>query len=353
MKILLYSDAHFSLNSSILLGTTNSLEGRLNHLIESFRWMYGVAKKRKVDRIVDLGDLVDDFRLTAEEITAVTEALTMNDFVEEIHILGNHERLAEDGTINSVNFVDAIPYHRLVRDIEVNKKEGITYIPYRQIEDGDLDEYPDTKYAFSHLDIYGSDMGTGLVLKTGATPAYLSGKYDYVYNGHVHVHSYIVDFPDKKVVNLGAISGQNFASKGTPHIAILDTKTAEIEFIDNPKALYFVKKSCNTVSDVLKLVNEMNPELDYALQVKVPMSISDEVRDIISKKKFILSGRVRVEADKSQLEEAEDSEIEKVSSTTGGFIKLREFVEAKETLPYDKDDIFKVIKEIESNTFAI
>ena len=353
MKILLYSDAHFSLNSSILLGTTNSLEGRLNHLIESFRWMYGIAKERKVDRIIDLGDLVDDFRLTAEEITAVTEALTMNDFVEEIHILGNHERLAEDGTINSVNFVDAIPYHRLVREIEVNEKEGITYIPYCKLEESILSPLPHTKFAFTHLDIFGSDMGAGFVLKAGIKPATLLEKYDYVLNGHVHVHGYLVDFPDQKVINFGALSGQNFSSQGSPHIAILDTDTADLEFIDNPKALYFVKGNCDTVSDVLKLLNGMDPELDYALQLRVPMSISDEVRDIISKKKYILSGRVRVEPDKSQLEASEDAEIEKVSSTSGGFIKLREFVERREELPFDKDDVFKVINEIESNTFAL
>lgn len=352
MKILLYGDAHFSLNSSILVGTSNSLDGRLRHLIDSFKWMYGVAKDLKVDKIIDLGDLVDDFRLSAEEITAVTDALTMNNFVDEIHILGNHERLAEDGTINSVNFVDAIPHHSLIREPLFDEENSMTFLPYAYYEDGDLDSFPKTKYAFTHLDIFGSDMGTGLSLKLGMSPAYLSGRYDYVLNGHVHVHSYVMDYPDKKIVNLGSISGQNFSSKGTPHIAVLDTETGALEFIENPKALYFTKGNCETVSDVLHLVNSLDPERDYAIQVNVPMGIADDVREILSGKDYILSSRIRVKADVSQLEAVEQEEIEKVSSTSGGFQKLRDFIEEAESLPYDKDDILKVVAELEGNKFA-
>ena len=53
--------------------------------------------------------------------------------------------------------------------------------------------------------------------------------------------------------------------------------------------------------------------------------------------------------DKSELGEMTYEEIEKVNSIEGGFKQLVDFVNAQESLPYNKDDILKVISEVEEN----
>ena len=271
MKIGVYADAHFSLNSSIILGSKGTLSGRLSYLINSFGWMYKQFEDRKVDMIVDLGDLTDSYMLRAEEITAITDALSLKKSdIPEYHILGNHERLDEAGVINSVNFIENYHSHKLIKD--VTTIGDVTFIPYSKYNDGDFDNNK-SKIAFSHIDIFGSDTG-GWKLKSGLTPSYLTSVYQLVLNGHIHNGSWVIP---KKVMNVGSISGQNFSSKSVywhPSIAILDTDTLEVELIENPHALRFVQIEAGELSVVINKLSKLESNISYGVQVKVPLVLS-------------------------------------------------------------------------------
>ena len=350
MKILLYADTHFSLNSSILLGSTDSLKGRLEHLINSFKWMYELAKEQRVDLIVDLGDLADSSKLSANEITAVSEALSYNKDIPELHILGNHERQSEDGKINSINFINLINNHRLIIEPEVLNNR-YTFIPYQNYKDGDLEGLPNTEYAFTHIDIKGFILGGTWTLKTGLTPEYLMSKYDYIINGHLHTGGYVINNLYKTILNLGSISGQNFSSKGNPRIGVLDTESKEIRFINNPYGIKFDSISCNTLSEVIDLNNSIkNSDNNYCIQIKVPVHLVEETSKILGDNNKILAKKIKIDSERVRILEdtsVEEVSIERVSGKEEGFNKLREFLEKKNKLPYNLDSILKVVNELE------
>ena len=350
MKIGIYADAHFSLNSSIILGQTNSLEGRLNHLIDSFEWMYGLFRDNGVETIIDLGDLTDSYVIRAEEITAVSKALSFNTTIPEFHILGNHERLDYKGEISSISFVDSIDNQYVVTDLThmTLDDKSVTLLPY---SNGYTDEYieslEDTDYLFTHLDILGSDTGDWS-LTDGIKPTILANKFGLTVNGHIHNGSWVIP---NKVLNLGSISGQNFSSRQiswNPSVMILDTDTNDYKLYENPYALIFVNKSAGSIDQVVKLVNGIT-EGTYAVQLRVPVSLVEETRKVIQTNDHIVASRIMSKSDKAELEKLGFEEIEHVNTIEGGFEQLVKFIDSQESLPYNVDDIKKMIFELEEN----
>ena len=350
MKVGVYADAHFSLNSSIILGQANSLEGRLNHLVDSFRWMYNLFRENGVELIVDLGDLADSYILRAEEITAISTSLSFNQEIPEYHILGNHERLDYDGSISSVNFVDTIQNQFIVGSISYLDLGGksATLLPYSNGYDDELIEtLPDTDYLFSHLDILGSDTG-GWSLTDGIKPTILANKFGMTINGHIHNGSWVIP---KKVLNLGSISGQNFSSRQinwNPSVMILDTETDSYQLFENPYALIFVNKSANTLDKVVKIINEIDSGT-YAVQLRVPVSLVEDTRRVVSTNPNIIASRIMTKSDKAELEKLGFEEIEHVNTVEGGFEQLIRFLDEQENLPYNIDDIKSMVAELQEN----
>lgn len=348
MLIGVYADAHFSLNSSVVLGSKNSLSGRLTYLIESFKWMYELFSKQKVEKIIDLGDLADSYNLRAEEITAISQALSYNTDIPEIHILGNHERLSKSGEINSVEFLENIPNHRLIKNVTQEKigDLDVTYIPYGIYEDGCFDDLEKTSVAFSHIDIFGADTG-GWSLKSGLSPKYITKRFNLTINGHIHNGSWVVD---KKIINIGSLSGQNFSSKvlnWKPSVAILDTETLKIKLYENPYALNFYTKNFETVNEVVKFLKSLDGERNV-LQLKIPMAISDDVKSLIDKSDAVLASRINIQADSKELSEIDYGEIDRLNSVEGGFKALIDYIDSQEELPFNRDSIMSVISDLEN-----
>lgn len=350
MKIGIYADAHFALNSSIILGQANSLEGRLNHLIDSFEWMYGLFRDNGVETIFDLGDLADSYIVRAEEITAISKALSFNPTIPEYHILGNHERLDYSGTISSISFVDNIDNHHVITKPTRMTVDGksVTMLPYSSgMTDEDIESLDPSDYLFSHIDILGAETGAWS-LRDGIKPALLATMFELTVNGHIHNGSWVI--PDK-VLNLGSLSGQNFSSKQiawNPSVLILDTDGNRCELHENPCALNFVNTAMGSLDKVVALSGSITSGT-YAVQIRVPLSMVEEARQIIAKNPHIVASRIMSKADKAELEEMDFEEIEHVDSIEGGFEQLVRFVEEQKKLPYNKNDIDKMILELEEN----
>lgn len=350
-RIGVYADAHFSLNSSIILGQANSLTGRLNHLIDSFQWMYGLFAENGVELIFDLGDLADSHTLRAEEITAISKALSFNRSVPEIHILGNHERLDYSGSISSVNFVRNIENHSIADSVTRMTVGGksFTLMPYsNDYTDEFVQSLDGTDYLLSHIDILGSDTG-GWSLVDGVKPTVLANKFGLTVNGHIHNGSWVIP---NKVLNLGSISGQNFSSKQinwNPSVMVMDTDTGDLQLYENPHALMFVNQSASTLDKVVRIVNGITGGT-YAVQLRVPVSLVDEARKVIETNTNIVASRIMTRADKSELGLGHGfEEIEHVNTIDGGFEQLVKFIDVQEKLPFNIDDIKAMVAEIREN----
>lgn len=366
MKIGIRGDDHFALNSSIILGNKGSTTGRLDSLINSYKWFYDMFyNKYHVDMTVDLGDLTDNSTLRSEEITAITEAYSYrNDKVPELYILGNHERLSSNGEVNAVNFLKSMnnydvstePSYRIIDRVLIctypyvfydkNEEENLkTFV--KSLDSIDKKSY-DRKLLFTHNDIYGADLG-GWISKGGIDPNYLSKNFDMIFNGHIHNGSWV----KKNLLNLGSLSGQNFSSKFVnwePSVAVYDTDTNKVKLIENPKALRFLTVTAKTKSDLVKKLSTIDPNINYGVSVKVPLKLIDESREILAKTPGVMSSRVQEKLSKSDLEEqANDNEgLSKFDSSTNGYEILKDYIKST-TLPKELSEakVLSVIHELE------
>lgn len=366
MKLLIRGDDHFALNSSIILGSTGSTKGRLNNLIDSYKWFYNLAKG--YDMTVDMGDLTDSPTLRSEVITAISEAFSYrNDSIPEMYILGNHERLSSDGNINAVNFLSSMSNYTVYTNPSVNIINRVMFCvyPYVSLNEDELDKFKswidtdvksvdkksyDRKLLFTHNDLFGADLG-GWVSKSGLDPNLLSKNFDLTFNGHIHNGSWV----KKNVLNLGSLSGQNFSSKFVnwePSIASYDTDTNKVELIPNPHALKFRTVTANSKSDLIKKIADIKGTDSYGISAKVPLDLIDETRRILNNTEGIVGSRVQEKISKNSLDEESDgTQLSKFSDSKNGYETLRDYIDQTD-LPTEikKDEVLSIVKELEEYT---
>lgn len=363
MKIGIRGDDHFAMNSSIILGSKGSTSGRLDALIKSYKWIYDqFYNKYNVDFTLDLGDLTDSSTLRSEEITAISEAFSYrNPKVPELYVLGNHERLSSDGTVNAVNFLKSMINYSVYTKPSAFVKDNVLiciypYVMYDKEEKKKLQKYVhslksfdgqyEKKILFTHNDIFGADLG-GWESKSGIDANYLSKNFDMVFNGHIHNGSWV----RKNVLNLGSLSGQNFSSKFVnwePSVAVYDTDTGKVTLIENPEALRFMTITTSSKSDLIKQLAKINPNDKYGVSVKVPLDLIDDARQVLNSTEGIISSRVQEKVSKEAADESINGGLSKFDSSTNGYEILKNFIN-ENTVPKElkKKDVLNVIHELE------
>lgn len=344
MLVGLYTDAHFSQSSSIILGKKDSFSGRLQNLIESFKWMNEVFTERGVKEIFCLGDLTDKPNLTSEEISALGKCnLDGHRF-----ILGNHCRSDKDGYFNSLSVFEKV-YNK---PEYLNLDDCIFYLlPYNSTltDLNSLDPKPDV--ILSHNDIMDFNYGNYLS-KTGYELSDIVSNCKLFINGHLHNGEWLIK---NRVMNLGSITGVNFASCGgewDPSIGILDTDTLKVELIENPIAYKFRKLSFNNYSEVKNYLSSLSKQ-NYVLQIKVPQRIVNDVRDLLNDTAAVAASRVlslpeqMSVANQIMFEELNDKQESLNEYSKSPYEKLKEYVKDKAPAKYSINTILDIIDKIE------
>lgn len=248
MKILIVGDVHWSEYSSIVRQPGKKYSLRLENLIESINWVESQATQLGVDKIIYLGDFFDRYTISDKEVTALREVV-WSPVTEHVVIVGNHESSINGLYFNCTSVLTPLGF-RVISSYEsetcADSKVQIHYLPYI-IEDDrkPLAEYLDTCYPdyaqilVSHNDIKDFRMGAFLST-TGFSIDEIESNCDVCFNGHLHNCGKVSD----KIVNVGNITGQNFsedALRYEHHVALLDTDTYNVTYIENPYALNFYK----------------------------------------------------------------------------------------------------------------
>ena len=259
MKILVVGDVHFSQYSSIVRSRGKNFSTRLENMIQSLNWVEQVSKEYGCEEEIFLGDFFDRPDLNSEEITALSEIEWNHSSRLKHFIVGNHESGIASLVYNSTQSlhrfgaVEDTPYI-----YSLDEKTEILFLPYITEDDRKpFAEYltnrnPAKKLiVFSHNDI--KDFQMGAFLSTTGFSVDEIGQYSDLYmNGHLHNCGQVSD----KIINVGNLTGQNFsedAFKYEHHIAILDTDTMKIEYVENPYAMNFYKIEINSESDIKEL----------------------------------------------------------------------------------------------------
>jgi hypothetical protein len=94
------------------------------------------------------------------------------------------------------------------------------------------------------------------------------------------------------VINLGNLTGKDFGENAFVHphsIAILNTSTMSVEYIENPYAYNFYKIDINTEAD---LVNLKNLKSNAVVSIKCVQNLVEKARQVIEDTPNIIESRV-------------------------------------------------------------
>ena len=312
MKICLFSDVHWSKNSSILQSRGTKYSTRLELLIKSINWTNEVAYKENCDFLICAGDMMNASDIGSEEITALQDII----WTKPCYFLcGNHESDEVDLRYSSVK---ALENHggkkeRLIisepwnlDDYDLGNTQ-IHFIPYiAESNRKDISEYltdvdsNKKQIIISHNDIAGINYGPCISV-VGFDLKDIEAHCDLYLNGHIHNSTWVSD----KVLNLGSFSGHNFTNDSNEYkygIWILDTDTLEVRFIENPYSLNFYKIDVVSEEDLEKLKNLKDQAL---ISVKCSANYLVKAKEVLEHLPNVLKYRLLLVREASAEEGAE------------------------------------------------
>ena len=315
MKIMLFADLHMCPRASIINKWGTKYPVRLENCIESVNWLERLAEEQGCEYIVNLGDFFDKPDLSSETITAVQDIQWSN--IMHYHIVGNHDASNSSLIFNSVNAL-ASGSHSIVTKPNVLFLDdcNILFLPYVvECDRKPIDQYlldkngnsiKNTKptIIFSHNDLNGIQLGP-VMSRTGFTIEEIEANCQCFINGHLHSGQAITD----KVINLGNLTGKDFGENSFVHshnVIILETKTLELTYIENPHAFNFYKIQIDTEFDI----NQLHSLKQRAVvSIKCDSALVDKAKQVISELPNIIESRIII-TKRYEEAAAEDSSID-------------------------------------------
>ena len=312
MKILFFADLHMCPRASIVNKWGTKYPSRLENCIESINWMERTAEKFGCEYVINLGDFFDKPDLTSETITACNDIKWSN--IMHYSLVGNHDASTSSLLFNSINSL-LDDRHTIITEPQVLLLDdcNICFLPYiTECDRKPLKEYFEKldpakpRIILSHNDISGIQLGP-VVSKTGFSVEEIESTCDLFINGHLHNGQSITD----KIINLGNLTGKDFgedASKYEHKIAILDTQTLEISYIENPYAFNFYKIQINSEADLALLQSLKN---NAVVSIKCTSALIGTKKQVIeSLKGKVLESRIIIIKDYNNLEANEKSTLD-------------------------------------------
>lgn len=349
MRLGIYSDAHFSKTSSILVGRSaeSGYSRRLDTLVKSFEWMYRKFDEHGTDLIINCGDMTSSETIASEENSAIAKALSFSRRVPEFHLLGNHEIKDSGRVYSSIDLIGGYPHCRIIRDNTTIQLPGLrlVFIPYTAGAEAasDLQEkllgIGDPCIVFSHLNYSGEGLlsGNGFVSADGIDKdtVLLNANIRRIFNGHLHNPLEV-----GRYTQIGSLVGNGFGDSyafSKPRIIIYDTDTDSSVSLPNPHAVLFQKIKADSMSDLRRKIAELG-EGQRCVQAVCPLSLRERVSEYISAHASQYGiEEYRVKSETVGNDPAEDEElgqkIEKVSDSRSVYDLLRLFTENTESLP--------------------
>jgi len=338
MRILLYTDVHFSQYSSILRRRGKKYSERLENIIRSLNWAEKVGKDKGCDQVICLGDFFDKPTLNDEELTALQD-IEWND-LPHYFIVGNHESSVNGLRYNSVNTLQSLGFSVISQNIKVpidDNTKDLVFIPYIIEED----RKPLKSYVregrkniiFSHNDIKGIRYGR-FESENGFELDEIEDNCELFINGHLHNGCFLND--KETILNLGNLTGQNFSEDAWNYkhlIAILDTETLELEFYENPEAYNFYQVPVERELDIHTIYSLDN---NAVVTFRCRESLINKLREAVeSEDSPVVEYRILATKDEEEVESGD------TQMTLSKLDYLEQFVE----FTTEKLGMSKIVKE--------
>lgn len=322
MRILIFADLHMCPRASIINKWGTKYPSRLENCIASLNWMERKAEEFGCTYIINLGDFFDKPDLTSETITACNEIQWAD--IMHYHLVGNHDASTSSLTFNSVNSLKR-DYHIVVDGPQILKAGDfeICFLPYvTECDRKSLDEYfpkwdvNKPRVILSHNDISGIQLGP-VMSKTGFSLEEIEANCNLWINGHLHNGQALTP----KVINLGNLTGKDFGEDASKHshiIAVLDTETMSLTYIENPHAYNFYKIQIDNKNDFKQL---KNLKAQSVVSIKCEQSLIEEVKQKIATCDNIIESRIILTKRYEENPDAETSELDLTVDHLARFIE--------------------------------
>lgn len=348
MKILLFADLHMCPRASIINKWGTKYPVRLENCIETVNWLERLAEEYKCKYIINLGDFFDKPDLSSETITAVQDIQWSN--IMHYHLVGNHDASNSSLIFNSTNTLMA-GTHSIITEPQLLFLDDceILFLPYIvECDRKPLDQYlldKNGKYIstnkprviLSHNDISGIQLGP-VMSRTGFTVDEIEASCQLFCNGHLHNGQSITD----RIINLGNCTGKDFGENSfiySHNVAILDTKTLELTYIENPYAFNFYKLEITVESDIVKLY-KLKPRAVVSL--KCDSTLVDKAKQAINELPNIIESRIIITRKYEEAESDTSSNIDLSVDHLARFIECcRSNIEASVILDEELSEICK------------
>lgn len=288
MKVLFYTDPHWSQYSSILRSRGEQYSTRLENLIASINWMEQVAWSAGCQVIICGGDFFDSAVLNSEELSALKNVQWAP--VSHLFLTGNHETNVGSLEFSTADLFNLCPNAAVISKPEHYDIEGANiefcFLPYILERDRQpLDTYFPPKHGkriiFSHNDLKNVQYGSFLSTE-GFTVEEIEANCDLCMNGHIHHCAYVTP----RIINGGNLTGQNFTEDAYKYehcIQIIDTDTLHVDFYINPYAFNFYKldcRKCNTLDEIIPVISDLKEQSVITITVK--SSLAGDVKNYLS-----------------------------------------------------------------------
>lgn len=316
MKILLYTDVHWSETSSIVRGRGSRYSIRLENLINSVNWAESVAGKMDCDLVVCLGDFFDKPTLTAEEITALKEIKWLD--IPHYFLVGNHDANINDLSYASTfvfsnNDFHIVSFPMILRDSTLTCNSDVLLLPYimedsregleTYFRDGDKMAFT-KRIVLSHNDLAGVNYGQ-FVSQVGFDISDILNCCDLFINGHLHNAGFVDS--GERILNLGNLSGQNFSEDATKYkhyCAVLDTNTLEITYFENPYAFNFYKLVIMNDKDLTKVKLGANAVLSIQCSADMVQKVKERCNGV-----DVIASRITTIVDTNNVDQVDISSL--------------------------------------------
>jgi len=329
MKILFYTDPHWSQYSSILRKRGVKYSQRLENLIQSINWAETLSFKLECDMVICLGDFFDSAILNSEEITALQE-IKWNTFIPHYFLVGNHESSISSLEYNSTKALERKGFsivskpQRLILD----EKSSLYFLPYTLEENRkSIKDYiiemsigmpTANNIVLSHNDILGIKYGR-FESKEGFDLKDIEQHSTLFLNGHLHNGIFLNE--KKTILNLGNLTGQNFsedAHRYKHRAVILDTNSITLDFHENPHAFNFYHVDIKNTSDFNKIgLLSSNAVVTF----RCVDELMGELKSILNQNKQIVEYKIvayieDIVVDKEQMDELSLSNMDYLAKFT-------------------------------------
>jgi DNA repair exonuclease SbcCD nuclease subunit len=249
-KVLFITDQHFGVRSD---------SNHFSHYFERFynKELLPFIDKHKIERVIDLGDTVDrrkyiNFKTLSDARRMWFEPLAKRNIRLDM-LIGNHSTYYKNtNRLNSPDllfkdFTNVIPHSSPVElDIDGFAMAMLPWVCSDNYEESmEFVNNTNATHMCSHLEIAGFEMHLGQISETGFDRSIFS-KFEQVYSGHFHHKS-----SSGNISYLGAPYEMTWADyNDTKGFHVFDTKTREIEFIENPYKMFHKLYYNDTVNDI-------------------------------------------------------------------------------------------------------